>query len=222
VFGFLADIAATAWFPWVGGAVLGFTAGAWLDAAIRRREPRTLVVPAEKESGGSVGGWAGPLSGVSSIQHTTISDDALTITLTDIVTDPPCRLALILSTVQVDRYSFVKDFHCGLGDYVHTSALGGPDVKDHSIALTPPLSSDPTKPATIQITLSRLTDTKRNATVSFEATGFDYAGKHFMNSGTGALLATRAAVTAVDVLVQWGKITEGRVVVRPLNLDEGS
>lgn len=213
-------VAASAAFHWCGGIAIGFAVGVWLDALLRKRERRALIVPGRPEAdGGPSRPWSSRLAGIASIQHAHVHDDAMRITLTDIVA-PGSRLALVLSTVRVDQHSVVKDFHTKPNEYVYTSTLGGPDVKDHSIALTPPLSDDPTKPAAIEITLNHLTDTKRHATVRFEASGFDIAGRHFMNSGTGALLATRASITAIEILVQWGNIAEGRVDVRQLNPSE--
>lgn len=44
VIAWLADLTSQSWFHWIGGILIGFAAGVWLDALMKRREV-TLLVP---------------------------------------------------------------------------------------------------------------------------------------------------------------------------------
>lgn len=43
VIAFFASVAASAWFHWTGGALIGFAAGVWMDFLLRRREQRAAL-----------------------------------------------------------------------------------------------------------------------------------------------------------------------------------
>src|SRR5450759_3656492 len=40
----LATLTASTWFHWIGGAIVGFAAGVWLDAMLKRRDDAPLPV----------------------------------------------------------------------------------------------------------------------------------------------------------------------------------
>ena len=49
IMNYLSAVAASPWFHWIGGAVIGFAVGAWLDTFLRRRERAPLIKKTEAD-----------------------------------------------------------------------------------------------------------------------------------------------------------------------------